>query len=205
MKKVVMWLALVLVGGLAVVSVIVQVEGDYAHEALGGEGKAKALVLFHPSRDARFSDDLSLAFAAGLIEAGFTVERATLTRRTPASPEGYRIVGVVSNTYYWTPDLPTLRYLKRARLHGVAVVGLAGGAGATGRSQRVLDEALRATGGKVIQTRSFWLWRPNDERHMNEPNREVALRRARQFGVESGRAVMAGVKAPHPGPTSAKR
>ena len=183
-------LGLLLLVGLAVVSLIVEMEADYTVETVAESGTAKALVLFHPSRDARFSDDLAMAFAEGLKIAGFAVRRATLTRATPGDAEGYALIGVVTNTYYWAPDLPTLRYLDRARLQGVPAVGLVGGAGSTARSQRMLEEALRQAGAKVIETRSFWLWRPNDESRMKEPNREVALQLARQLGTRTGRSVL---------------
>jgi hypothetical protein len=191
MKIIAVAVGLLLLGGLVFVSVVVQLEAEYTLKALGGEGKAKALVLFHPSWDAHFSDDLSLALSDGLKEGGFAVDLATLTRDTPGDPTGYALIGVVSNTFYWTPDLPTLRYLKRAHLNGISVVGLIGGAGATARSQRVLDEALRRTGARVIATRSFWISRPNDETRMNEPNREVARDLAKQFGLESANRVLA--------------
>ena len=190
-KRTALVIASLLLAGLMVVSFIVEMEADYTLQTLADHGKAKALVLFHPSRDAKFSDDLSLAFAEGLKAAGFAVERATLTSATPADPRGYALIGVVTNTYYWTPDLPTLRYLKRAKLDGIAVVGLVGGAGATARSQRILDEALRRTGARVIETRSFWLWRPNDENRIHESNREIALELAKQLGTETGRSVLA--------------
>jgi hypothetical protein len=191
MKIIAVAVGLLLLGGLAFVSVVVQLEAEYTLKALGGEGKAKALVLFHPSWDAHFSDDLSLALSDGLKEGGFAVDLATLTRDTPGDPTGYALIGVVSNTFYWTPDLPTLRYLKRAHLNGISVVGLIGGAGATARSQRILDEALRRTGARVIATYSFWISRPNDETRMNEPNREVALDLAKHFGLESANRVLA--------------
>lgn len=191
MKMMVIVIGLVLLSSLIVVSVIVEIEGDYTLQVLGGAGKVRALILFHPSRDAHFSDDLSIALADGLKAAGFAVERATLTSKTPAEPKGYALIGVVSNTFYSTPDLPTLRYLDRARLEGIPVVGLIGGAGSTGRSQRILDEALRKTGANVIRTRSFWLWRPNDESRLNEPNRDVALQLAKQFGLDSQKTVLA--------------
>jgi hypothetical protein len=188
MKKWALFSILVLLAGLAVITVMVELEGAYQQESLGGEGPAKALVLFHPSRDARFSDELSLALSDGLKEAGFSVERATLTQDTPGAPKEYALIAVVSNTYWWTPDLPTLHYLARARLDGIAAIGLIGGAGATGRSRQMLDDALRQTGAKVIQTRSFWLFRPNDETRMSEDNRAVARELAKRFGLETGRS-----------------
>jgi hypothetical protein len=198
MKRVAVGLGVTMILALAVITVVVEREGTYLLQTLSqGSAKGRALVLYHPSRDARFSDDLSRAFAQGLIEAGLAVDLATLTSSTPARPEGYTLIAVVSNTYYWTPDLPTLHYLRRAHLEGRTVVGLIGGAGATGRSRRVFDRALRATGGIVWQTRSFWLWRPNDETRLNEPNRQVALDLAKQLGKEAGtRAVAASPASP---------
>jgi hypothetical protein len=113
---------------LAAVTVFVEVEADYWLESLGGAGKARALVLFHPSRDTQFSDDLSLAFADGLKATGFSVDRATLTRDTSEAPKGHALIAVVSNTYWWTPDVPTLRYRARARLEGIPTIGSIGGA-----------------------------------------------------------------------------
>jgi hypothetical protein len=62
-------------------------------------------------------------------------------------------------------------------------------AGATGRSERKLHEALQATGAAVLTTRSFWIARPNDERQTGRSNREVARRMARELGLDAGRAL----------------
>ncbi|MGE0157973.1 MAG: hypothetical protein AB7T31_01100 [Gemmatimonadales bacterium] len=183
-------LGLVLSAAAAIVLVTVAVEreSDFAHEDLGGAGPGRALVLYHPSRDARFSDELSSAVARGFRRAGLAVERATLTTRTQARADGYAIVAVVSNTYFWTPDRPTLRFLRRARFDAIPVIGLMGGAGATGRSERLLHEALGRTGALSVETRSFWLWRPNDEARAEVPNREMAVERAEAFAYEAALA-----------------
>jgi hypothetical protein len=176
---------------VAIVTVVVEREADYSLKSLGSDGVPKALILYHPSRDAHFTDDLSLAVAEGLKDAGYSVDLATLTGLTPDQPKGYRLLVVVSNTYFWTPDLPTLRYLKRARLDNLPTLGLIAGAGATGRSQQVLERALSGSGAAVIGMRAFWTARPNDEHRLNEPNRDVALQLARQLGVASGAAELA--------------
>lgn len=189
MKRFVRWLGLVVVIAWIALSVAVQLESDYTVEHLHTEGQPHALVLYHPSRDAAFTDDLSAAFAEGMSQAGFSVDRATVTSDTPADTSKYALVAVVSNTYYWTPDVPTLRYLKRASWRGQTAVGLIGGAGSTDWAQQRLEAALSATGAEVRGVRSFWLWRPNDEARMNEPNRAVATDLARKFGVETARAL----------------
>ena len=178
---------------LVAISLTLWVESEAEHndELLVAGAQARALVLYHPSRDAQLSDDLSLAVVDGLRGAGFSVRRATMTRHMTATPTGFALIVVVSNTYWWTPDLPTLRYLARARFDGVPLVGLIGGAGATARSQRLLGQALTATGAKVLGTHSFWLFRPNDALATNEPNRRVAIRMAKQVATESGAASLA--------------
>jgi hypothetical protein len=160
---------------------------------LPGNGPDRALVLFHPSRDAAFSDDLSLAVSAGLQGSGFTVDRMTTTAGTPGRPSGYRVVVIVSNTYFLTPDLPTLRYLKRARFDGIPVIGFMAGAGSTARAEAILGRALRSAGASSVSTHSFWLWRPNDETSTGEANRLVALDRAKFLGRCLGKLLECGV------------
>ncbi len=183
--------------GVAIVTVVVEREADYALQSLGG-GELKALILFHPSRDAHFTDDLSLAIAEGMKAAGYSVDRATLTGVTPDHPKGYRLLVVVSNTFFWTPDLPTLRYLKRARLDRIPTDGVIAGAGATTRSEQMLERSLTGSGATLIAMRAFWTARPNDGHRLDEPNREVALQLARQLGF----AAATGELAPLPPPAT---
>lgn len=188
MRRVVTWVGMLVVLVWIALTAWVEREAEYKLESQASAGR-RALVLYHPSREARFSDDLSMAVTAGLQSAGFSVDRATITERTAARPDGYQVVFVVSNTYNWAPDWPTMQYLKRANFEGINVVGLIGGAGSTGRSERILGEALRGTGAKVLGTRSLWLWRPNDETRMEKPNREVGLDIARRFAADVSQGV----------------
>ena len=190
-KKILLAVAGFLLCGVAIVTIVVEREADYTLQPLGGEGDLKALILYHPSRDAHFTDDLALAIAEGLKVSGYSVDLATLTSVTPDQPEGYRLLVVVSNTYFWTPDLPTLRYLKRARLTRIPTVGVIAGAGATARSQQMLERSLRGSGATLIGMRAFWIARPNVEHRLTEPNREVALQLARQLGIAAGTGKLA--------------
>ena len=180
----------VLVAAAVLVTLVVETEVADEREIVGGAGPARAVVLYHPSRDAHFSDDLSQTIAATLAAAGYSVERATLTHATPASWPGVTLLVVVSNTYWWTPDVPTLRYLARARLRGIAAVGIIGGAGSTDRSRRMLETALHRTGAKVLGAQAYWLLRPNDESRFEEPNRAVALQMARDWVLRTAPAAL---------------
>lgn len=134
--------------------------------------------------DARFSDDLTLAMAAGFDRAGGAVDRATMSGRTPPHRTGYALVAVVTNTSYWNPDLPTLRYLERPDLTDLPVIAVGGGAGSTGRARRTLTEASSRTGGTVREACSVRVWRPNVEsRTGRSPWRESGRWRGRWAGA----------------------
>ena len=190
MRKAAIWIVAVLLVAAFGVTAYVEAEADYRLEAISSADSPKVLVLYHPSRDAHFSDEISLAVAEGFRDAGLAVDRATITGKTPATPQGYALVAVVSNTFWFTPDLPTSRYLGRARLQGLRTVGLMCGTGSTGRSERKLRAALEKAGAIVVTTRSYWVSRPNDEKRTDQPNREVARQMARALGLEVGQALV---------------
>ena len=75
MTRVLIVIVCVLLLGVGVLTVVVERESEYAVETVSGAGAGRALVLYHPSRDAHSSDDISLAFARGLEAAGFAVDR----------------------------------------------------------------------------------------------------------------------------------
>lgn len=190
-KRILLGVASLLLGGVVIVTVAVEREAEYTLQSLGAEGERKALILYHPSRDAQFTDELSLAIAEGLKASGYAVDRATLTGDTPAQPTGYQLLVVVSNTFFWMPDLPTLRYLKRARLDRIPTVGVTAGAGSTTRAEKMLEQALSDSGAAVVAMRAFWISRPNDELRLAEPNRAVALQLAQQLGFAAGKGEIA--------------
>jgi hypothetical protein len=190
MLKIILGILLLLAVGAVAITIFVEREADYHLEPLGGAGPKRALILYHPSRDAHLSDQLSLSVAQGLKKLGYSVDRATMTAETPIDPRDYAFVAVVSNTFWGMPDRPTLNYLARARLNGIPTIGLMCGAGSTDKSQRKLEEALRKTGASPIQTRSYWTKRPNDEKRLKEANRMVAQQMAKEFAVEAGKAAL---------------
>jgi hypothetical protein len=177
-------------GSWAVATLWVQREAPPEEMDLGGAGPGKGLVIYHPSRDAGFSDKLSLAVAEGMKAAGLRVMRMTATSSVPSQAEGYALIAVVSNTYNFAPDEPTHLMLARSRWEGAHAIGLMGGAGSTQMAEQMLEQWLRATRAKVIATKSFWTMRPNDESRMAEDNVAVATDLARKFGEQSARTAL---------------
>jgi hypothetical protein len=189
MKLVAILIASILLVGAIVVTAWVEAEAGFRHEVISDSGNPKVLILYHPSRDAGFSDEISLALAQGFKDAGLAVDRDTMTSKTPTALGAYALITVVSNTYWAAPDWPTTRYLARIRLGGAKAIGVMCGAGSTGRSERKLREALERAGAVVVTTRSYWIFRPNDERRLDARNRDVAKDMARNLGLEVGRAI----------------
>ncbi|RVQ69592.1 hypothetical protein EKN06_05360 [Croceicoccus ponticola] len=184
-------LAIVVLIVIAVAGVVfwVQTEAPFHREHISqGSGK-RALILYHPSRDAHFSDDLTMALARGFAEADFPVDRWTMTSRTPSKPKGYAIVAVVSNTFFSAPDWPTLRYLKRARLEDQNVIAIMAGGGKTERAEQKLGFALERTGAHVLDLRPLWTTRPNEPGSEGPANRQVAMKIARSMAREAGQLV----------------
>ncbi|MDX2270137.1 MAG: hypothetical protein NW208_18700 [Bryobacter sp.] len=182
------WAALGVALGWSVLTLWVQSEASYQAEETGPAAGARALVVYHPSREAGFGDRVARAAAEALRDEGWRVSLETAGRETKVA-EPYALIAVVSNTYNWAPDAPTVAMLQRAKWQGRKVVGLMCGAGSTERAARLLQEALAATGAEVLEVASFWSMRPNDEARMAEPNQQVAEDKARELLRRHGRRV----------------
>lgn len=183
-RSVILGLIGILLISAVAVTFWVEREAPDQSEIVATGGKGKALILYHPSRDAQFSDDLSMAMARGFGDAGMMVERRTMTKTTSAKPEQVDVIGVVSNTYYAAPDLPTTRYLKRADFTGKPVIAIIAGAGSTDEAQAKLTAAIKATGADLRSVRPLWTSRPNDPAAPSGDNRKIAEEQARKFAFD---------------------
>jgi hypothetical protein len=64
------------------------------------------------------------------------------------------------------------------------VIALVVGLGSTENSKKAFENTIRDKGGKLIESRSLWLMRPNDESKMSEKNTEVAGFIATKIGAD---------------------
>lgn len=191
------WIALTLIVLLAIalistvgVTLWVQAEAPLRKDSMVSVGRAKALILYHPSRDARFSDDVTMALARGFEEAGLSVERWTMTRQTPERPQGFAVIAIVSNTFFWAPDWPTRRYLERADLHGQNVLAVLGGGGNTQRAQVAFARDIGQSGARLLAVRALWTSRPNEPGAKPAGNRQLAMQIAHRMARDAGRQAL---------------
>lgn len=184
--------------GWLILSIMVEVEKPGPLEHLYPEGSPRALIVYHPSLIDAFQEDLTAAFAKGLHDQGWAVDRQPVSLDAAPDLRDYSLVVFGTNTYYWRPDLPTKRFLSRSDLEGKPVVGIVSGAGNTGRAERILRELIEDAHGKVIDVQPFWLWRPNDTARMSEPNKQVAFDKAHKLGASVGKSLAGAPSSRHP-------
>lgn len=184
MRRLIAFPFVLLVCAVGAISTVVELEADPRNEILaeGNIPGRNALIIMHPSWLDGFQEELTAAFAMSLAAKGWRVER--MRARSDQIPElaAFQLIVIGTNTYYWRPDLPTKRVLAQLNLESKRVVGIVSGAGSTDWAVASLRQLIVESHGEVLEVRPYWLWRPNDETRMEEPNREVAVDLARQFG-----------------------
>lgn len=191
-KWIVLGIVVIVIVAVVAITIYVEREAPFEQDRLAEGTAGKALILYHPSRDAHFSDELTNSLARGFADRNMAVERWTMTRKTLPRPEGFAVIAVVSNTFYQAPDWPTTRYLARAEFRDIPVIAIMAGSGSTDRAQLTLGNAIERTGARVLAVRSLWIMRPNEPGQPTADNRQAAMMIARQLAADAaGQAVAA--------------
>ena len=90
-----------------------------------------------------------------------------------------------ANTYNFRPDWAVSKFIrKQVDLAGKSVVAITLGSGTTGASQNVLETLIRDKKARLLDSRSLWLLRPNDESRMQESNVVVSVSMAYAWGED---------------------
>jgi hypothetical protein len=96
-----------------------------------------------------------------------------------------------ANTYNWSPDWSVGNFIKNELPNKKDVVAITLGAGTTGRSKRILESLIKDKGGKLIDSRTFWLWRPNDESAIQESNVSLVISLTKQWAEDVNKKIKA--------------
>lgn len=149
-------------------------------------GKTTALVVFDPDPFYNLDEQICISFGKALAESGINVQVATVAAAKKLKPKKFDVVVYCANTYNWRPDWAITNYIEDGShsVRNISSVAITLGAGSTEASQKHLERAITESGGKLIGSYSLWLLRPNDEKKMKQPNVEVAVRMAYDWGKE---------------------
>jgi hypothetical protein len=173
--------------GWAALTIYVEIAGPSKQWRLQGENaKNTALVVFDPDPFYNLDEQICISFGEALKESGFNVYVATVVGAEQFKSSEFDVIIYCANTYNWRPDWSITSFIKDNKkfLTDKNCVAITLGAGSTETSQKYFEEVIENNGGKLIASYSLWLWRPNDETKMEQPNVDVAVDMAHTWGKQ---------------------
>ncbi|MGH1437719.1 MAG: hypothetical protein ACRBG0_25000 [Lewinella sp.] len=132
----------------------------------------KALIVYSPDPIYNLDEQVCIAMAKKLNQYNWRVEVSTVAAVDTTT--NYDLYVLCANTYNWSPDWAITRFAKTHNLSDKNVAALTLGSGSTTRAQHRFEMILHDQKIKLLDSRSLWLLRPNDEARIEEKNVDVA-------------------------------
>ena len=149
-----------------------------------------ALVVYDPDPIYNLDEQLCNAFAVSLSEHDIYTTVATVKAAGQLTNTDNDLYLFCANTYNWRPDRAIGNYIKEhPSLKSKTVVALTLGSGSTQQAKDVFDKIIKGTGANLIDSRTLWLLRPNDETRMEEPNVDVAVSMTKEWEHEIAKRI----------------
>ncbi len=145
-----------------------------------------ALVVYHPGKS-DFQRRVFSGFMEGLVSNGWRVGSTTPSAQTPTDLSGFDLLVLGGPTYWFTPNRPVKRYLKRlGDLEGQPTVTIITALGVGERSASILQKQVREANGDLVKALLLYKMRPNDDDNFvdGEQNQALAVEMAMQAALE---------------------
>ncbi len=151
-------------------------------EVRNSEGSVgTALVVYHPGKGGS-GKRITTSFVQGLVSNGWRVEMTTPSAQAPTDLSGYDLLVLGGPTYWFTPNRPIRRYLRRlGDLGGKRTVTIITGMGEGGRSTSIMERDVREANGDLVKALLLYTIRPNEELHGINDAVEIATRAAKEI------------------------
>lgn len=147
--------------------------------------KKKALIVYDPDPLYNLDEQVSRAFGQALADGGMRVTVASVAAADMYADQPIDLYVFCANTYNWRPDWAVSGFIqKQQNLNGKSVVAITLGGGSTGASQKALETLILDKQADLLDSRSLWLFRPNNESRMQESNIAVTVSMASSWGEE---------------------
>lgn len=154
--------------------------------------KRRALIVYDPDPFYNLDEQVSRSFGEALAHEGMHVTIATVAAAHDVDNQKIDLYVFCANTYNWRPDWAVSDFIqKRVNLEGKSVVAITLGGGSTEASQKALETLIRAKKANLLESRSLWLLKPNDESRMKESNVAVAVSMAHSWGEKIAKRINA--------------
>ena len=156
---------------------------------LGSEtAKKRALIVYDPDPFYNLDEQVTQSFGKALADGGMRVTVATVAAAPDLDTSPIDLYVFCANTYNWQPDWAVTDFIRQqVDLDGKSVVAITLGGGSTGTSQKTLETQILDKKAKLLDSRSLWLLKPNDESRMQESNVAVTVSMAYSWGEEIAR------------------
>jgi hypothetical protein len=161
-------------------------QGPKRFQKLGNNGKGlEAVIIYDPDPFYNLDQQVCEAFAKVLADSGWSVTLSTVAATKQLADSTVNLYVLCANTYNWAPDWAINRYVKsHSLLANKKVVAITLGGGTTARSKKLFENIIMSKNANLIDSKTFWLWRPNDESRMNEKNTKVIIDIVKQWVKE---------------------
>jgi hypothetical protein len=182
LKRLGLTLALILVAW-TVLTFWVESKGPARSVELGGsQNGQRALIVYDPDPFYNLDQQVCEAFGQSLANNGWKVMVATVTAVNKKQTDHFDLYVFCANTYNWSPDWSVRDFIiDNQSLDKKNIVAITLGAGTTGRSKRILESLIKDKHANLIDSRAFWLWRPNDESAIQESNVVMAVNLTKEW------------------------
>jgi hypothetical protein len=147
--------------------------------------KKRALIIYDPDPIYNLDEQVSRSFGQALADQGMHVTISSVAAASEAANQSIDLYVFCANTYNWRPDWAVSNFIEQQpNLAGKSVVAITLGSGSTADSQNALETLIRDKKANLLDSRSLWLLKPNDEARMQESNVSVTVSMAYSWGQE---------------------
>ena len=181
-----MWLInylIVILIGWTILTLIVQLPNPKKQINLGiKKAPQKALIVYHPDLFYNFDEQISNSFAEGLASKNWKATVATVSA-AQSNTIDFDLYVFCANTYNFAPDWKIEKFIKNKNIENKSIVNITLGAGSTERSKQIMDDLVLKKNANLINSKEYWLMKPNDDNRTKESNIKVALEMAKKLGI----------------------
>ena len=178
--------AAIIISAWIILTFWVERDGKSNMWQMGNRDSAENILLvYDPDPIYNLDEQVCNAFGRAFAEKGVHVFICTVAAARQLKPGSYDLYVFCANTYNWRPDKSISRFIENGvMIKNKSVVAITLGSGSTASSQKILEHLIRNKEGILIDSRSFWLLKPNDESRMQESNVKVAVSMAYLWAKE---------------------
>jgi Cft2 family RNA processing exonuclease len=185
-------IAVLAVGAICtLLTILAERTGPKRSWQLGSQtAKKRALIVYDPDPFYDLDEQVSRSFGKALADQGMHVTVASVAAAPDFTNQTMDLYVFCANTYSFRPDWAVRDFIqKQTNLDEKSVVAITVGSGSTADSQKALETLIQDKKANLLDSRSLWLFKPNDESRSKESNVAVAVSMAYTWGQEMAKRI----------------